>query len=274
MAHTPEGHRPNKRLGQNFMTDASDLEAIASSLTIEPGERVLEIGPGAGALTRLLLGKGAKVLAVEKDRFLAALLKKKFPEPSLEVVEGDILEQDPSALFPGASALRVFGNIPYNITSPILFWLIDHRRLIREAALTVQWEVAQRLTGKPGTKMWGALSVSAGAYADISVLRKIPRGHFSPAPKVDSALIRLVFLEVPRYPEAEGELFHLLVAKAFQKRRKTLLNALERAHPDLGRALLSEVFRELGFEPRQRPETLSIQDWCRLTARLSRSPKK
>lgn len=265
--------RAKKSLGQHFMTDAADLEAVGSAAAAGENERVLEIGPGPGALTAVLLRKGYHVVALEKDGVLADRLPKKFPGASLEVILTDVLEWDPSSKFSPQERAVVFGNIPYNITSPILFWLIRHRSLFREAALTVQFEVAERLTGRPGIKLWGALSVSVGAYAEARFLRKIPRGHFRPAPKVDSALVHLRFLDAPRYAPGQGEIFHLLVAKAFQKRRKTLLNALTEAGPDLTRERLLGCITQADLVPTQRPETLSVEQWVALSDRVSRSQK-
>jgi len=256
------------------MTRESDLRFIADALDSRPGETVLEIGPGLGALTKVLLEKDLKVLAVEKDRSLAAYLSENFPGSSLQVLSRDILEFDPASEAALKAPAVVAGNIPYNITSPILFWLIEHRRFFRRAVLTMQKEVAERLTGKPGTKVWGALSVSVQAYADIVFLKKISKGNFYPVPKVDSAVVRLDFLEKPRYPERLGELFHETVARAFQKRRKTLLNALEDPRKGLPKERLKTVLQDTGIDSRRRPETLSVAEWISLTARLSKMADK
>lgn len=256
------------------MTRERDLRFIADALDLVTGETVLEIGPGLGALTRVLLEKGMKVLAVEKDRSLAAYLSENFGGNSLRVVSQDILEFDPSGVSDLKVPVAVIGNIPYNVTSPILFWLIEHRRFFRRAVLTMQKEVAERLTGSPGTKVWGALSVSVQAYADVVFLKKISKGNFYPVPKVDSAVVRLDFLENPRYAAGLGELFHETVARAFQKRRKTLLNALEDPQKGLPKEILKNIFEDTDIDPRRRPETLSIQEWTRLTARLSKTTDK
>jgi 16S rRNA (adenine1518-N6/adenine1519-N6)-dimethyltransferase len=267
------GLRARKNLGQNFMTRESDLRFIADALEVRTGETILEIGPGLGALTALLLETDAHVLAVEKDRSLAEILRKKFSGKPLQVLGRDILEFDPAREPVFKTPGIVVGNIPYNITSPILYWLVKHRFFFRRAVLTMQKEVAQRLAGNPGTKIWGALSVSVQAYAEVVFLKKISKGNFYPAPKVDSAVVRLDFLEKPRYPEGFGELFHETVARAFQKRRKTLLNALENP-PSLSKERLRSVFRAAGFDPRRRPETLSVAEWASLTTHLSKPADK
>ena len=261
--------RPKKRLSQNFMTSASDLAAVADALNIEPGEEVLEIGPGAGALTRELLGRGARVFAVERDASLTASLKENFKDAPLRVVSKDILrltsEQEPALRGP----LKAAGNIPYHITSPIIEWLIAQRAGVSLAVLTVQWEVARRLSAKPGGKDWGSLSVFLQFYADVEFLRKIDKSHFYPAPKVDSGVIRLRFLKTPRFALSDEERFFSLVRRAFQKRRKTLLNALaDENSAILSKKSLSETLSRLPIDARRRPETLSLQEWADLSEAL------
>ena len=257
------GLTAKKRFGQNFLTNEADLRFIADALELEPGERVLEIGPGLGALTGFLLEKGLVVEAVEKDRLLAETLRKHFEGSPLEVHCADILQF-------GRSPSAVAGNIPYNITSPILFWLVERRSTIRRAVLTVQKEVAERVAGTPGHEAWGAVSVSLQAYADVKMLRVVPRSHFYPVPKVDSAVIRLDFLPQPRYDAGTGEVFHEIVSRAFQKRRKTLLNALEDEAGGRGKGPLLELLTGCGIDPKRRPETLTLPEWVLLARRLGK----
>ena len=259
-----------RRFGQNFLNDASDLRFIAQATGLQKGESVFEIGPGLGALTEPLLDQGLHVIAVEKDRSLARYLQECFKGRALQVFAEDVLTFDPSCVASAQKPITVAGNIPYNITSPILFWLIEHRLLVQQAVLTVQWEVAQRLAGKPGHEAWGALSVSVQAYAEVELLRRIPKSHFYPSPNVDSAVVRLRFLETPRFRPEHRERFHELVARAFQKRRKTLLNALEDDRRNRGKERLSEAFRQLAIDPKRRPETLSVSEWVSLAACLSK----
>ena len=271
MDNQPLDFSPKKRFGQNFMTQESDLGFIADALGLEKGQPVLEIGPGLGALTRVLLEKGFQVYAVEKDRALIDFLKKEFQGKPLQIFSGDILQFDPKKEISGPFPMAVVGNIPYNITSPILFWLVERRDLFSHVVLTMQKEVAERITGRPGSKIWGALSVSVQAYANVSFLKLISKANFKPVPKVDSAVIRLNFLPKPCYAEGIGEFFHLIVAKAFQKRRKTLLNALENPEKGLSKELLKKAFLETGLEVSQRPETLEVKQWAALALCLSRS---
>ena len=257
-----------KRFGQHFMTSEEDLRFIAESLGAKAGETVLEIGPGLGALTAALLEKGLFVKAVEKDNSLAEHLKSFFKDAALEIFGKDILSFDLARDLGLSSPVSVAGNIPYNITSPILFWLVEQRALVKTAVLTTQYEVAERVCGKPGHEGWGAVSVSLQAYAEVTFLRKIPRSHFYPAPKVDSAVLRLDFLPKPRFEAADKDLFHEIVSRAFQKRRKTLLNALENEGRGHGKERLGKVFSASDIDPKRRPETLSVSEWVLLAHHL------
>ncbi len=253
-----------KRFGQHFMTDETDLCFIAEALDAKKGETVLEIGPGLGALTAALLEKGLHVKAVEKDHSLADHLRSFFKDAPLEVICRDILFVDLSKDLKFSSPAVVAGNIPYNITSPILFWLVAQRALVKRAVLTIQLEVAERVAGTPGHEGWGAVSVSLQAYADVTFLRKIPSSHFYPPPKVDSAVILLDFLSKPRFDEGQAELFHEIVARAFQKRRKTLLNSLENEAKGHGKERLLQAFSASNIDPSRRPETLTVSEWVLL----------
>jgi 16S rRNA (adenine1518-N6/adenine1519-N6)-dimethyltransferase len=263
------GADPKKRFGQNFMISESALSAIAGALTVDPGVPVLEIGPGLGFLTRYLIERGYRVTTVEKDRVFARSLEKRLNHAALRVVERDILSVDPKTLgFDGSFA--VAGNIPYNITTPILEWLIGHRSVVREAVLTVQKEVAARLAAKPGTKAWGSLTVFVRTFADVTPVCQIPRSAFLPPPNVDSAAIRLEFLKAPREDVGSQETYFFLVRHAFQKRRKTLANALEDpSRPALEKHALTAALGALGIDPRRRPETLQLSEWAALSRRLS-----
>lgn len=262
------GVAPTKWRSQNFMVSAGDLAAIADSLAIEKGEGVVEIGPGLGFLTRGLLERGARVTAVESDRNFAGRLTKIYPPDVLSVVEKDILEFD---LAPEAAAgpIKVAGNIPYNITSPIIEWMIGHRSSIRSAVLTVQWEVARRLTAVPGNKDWGSLTVFAQTYGTITLVRKIPKGAFFPPPKVDSAVVLFRFDAPPALSIRDEALYFELVRRAFQKRRKTLLNALTVDNsPRFSRDQIAAALAATGIDPMRRPETLALTEWAKLTERF------
>ena len=256
------------------MTSPRDLAFIAGALSLTPGEEVLEIGPGLGALTEALLETGAHVIAVEKDASLAADLKERLKDRPFRLIQKDILSLRLAGEFTPEKPIKIAGNIPYNITSPILEWMISQRNLISEGVLTVQWEVAKRLTALPGGKDWGSLSFFLQYYADVELLRKIDKSHFYPAPKVDSGVVRLRFLGHGRFPVASEEHLFGCVRRSFQKRRKTLLNALGGGEPgEPSKEALSGVLTGLSIDPRRRAETLSILEWTKLSDSLGRMLK-
>jgi 16S rRNA (adenine1518-N6/adenine1519-N6)-dimethyltransferase len=259
-------------MGQHFMVDDHDLAFLADSLSLEKGEAVLEIGPGLGFLTKHLLGKEARVIAVEKDAGFAAFLRDSLGERPLRLIETDVLKVELEKELGAEGPVKVIGNIPYNITSPILEWLVSQRRSVREAVLTIQWEVAQRMTARPGTKAWGALSLFVQVYSEVTVLRKIERSHFFPPPNVDSAVVRFVFSAEPRGAIGNEQIFFSLVHRAFQKRRKTILNALkDEDSRDFTRDSLTETLKKAGIDPNRRPETLLIEEWARLAGLFSQT---
>ena len=269
--------RPRKKFAQHFMTSPRDLSAIAGALDICPGEKVLEIGPGAGALTAELLSRGAEVIAVEKDPRLADFLKKKESPAgsSLRIIRQDILTVDIQKDLPTREPVKVAGNIPYNITSPILEWLITQRPWVTVAVLTVQWEVAQRLAAKPGGKDWGSLSVFLQLYTEVTLLHKIDKSHFYPPPKVDSGILKLTFLKTPRFALKDEAFFFSLVRRAFQKRRKTLLNALaDKKDAVASKKTLAAALGRLNIDPKRRPETLTLREWANLSESLGTATQK
>ncbi len=259
-----------KKLGQNFMVDEGALEFIANALAFKKEEPVIEIGPGLGFLTRFLLNHGASVTAVEKDPAYADFLRNFFKHKKFRLVEADVLKTRIADLAPADIPVKVCGNIPYNITSPILEWLILQKTAVSQAVLTVQWEVAERLKAVPGTKEWGPLSIFLQYHADVETLKKIGAGAFSPAPKVDSAVIRVVFPRIPKYAVSDEALFFRLVRRSFQKRRKTLLNSLaDDADGRFSKAGLARVFEQANIASSRRPETLTLPEWTILTSRFS-----
>ena len=257
------------------MSNERDLAFIASALSLKPEDTVLEIGPGTGTLTKRLLARACRVVAVEKDADMVSHLRQNFWEPNLEVIPGDILQfgiQD--ALKPGAP-VKVVGNIPYNITSPIIEWLIASRKIVSEAVLTVQWEVARRLAAQPGGRDWGSLSVFLQFYADVRFLKKIDKSHFHPAPKVDSGVLRIIFLNKPRFPLTRETHFFGLVRRAFQKCRKTLLNALaDKEDMEPSKKGLLAAFSACRIDPKRRPETLTLREWADLSESLGSPGQK
>ncbi len=264
--------RARKRFGQHFL-EPEWVGKLIDAVAPRPNETILEIGPGRGALTRVLAPRVGRLVCVEIDRDLAAALAASLP-PHAEVVEADFLDVDISALLhvrrspldAVAPAARVVGNLPYNISSPILFKLLesaDDGRLIRDATLMLQKEVAERLSAVPGTKAYGTLAVQVRRLADVETLFTLPPGAFRPAPKVDSAVVRLRF-RPSDVDVGDGETFSRIVRGVFLHRRKTMLNALEAPAVSIGRTA-SELLTRSGIDPRKRPEQLTVAEFARLS---------
>lgn len=214
--------KPLKRFGQNFLTDTHYINKIVDSFSPQKDDHILEIGPGKGAITEKLLADCSNLSVVEIDTRAIELLKIKFP--SLHIIEGDFMEVDIKKTS-GNNKLRVIGNIPYNITTPIIFKLLEEREVVHDVMLMVQYEVARRITAPPGNKEYGILSVVLGVYATLEYHFKVPSTVFFPKPKVDSAIISLRFDKDESLIE-DHKLFRRVVRTAFNQRRKTLRNAL------------------------------------------------
>ena len=257
-----------KRFGQHFLEPAWQTKVIAAC-AIGPADAVVEIGPGRGALTVALAERAAHVLAVEVDRDLAAALDAR-GLPRLQVITGDYLLQDWDALMagwrrPAPGPVRVVGNLPYNISSPILFRLLEVAERhpdLRDATLMLQEEVADRLAARPGTREYGVLSLLTALRADVQPLFPLPPGAFRPAPAVRSALVRLVFRPLPDGVTRPAAISRL-VRTAFTQRRKTLGNALKALGVADGVAAAA-VLRAAGIDPARRPETLQLVEFSAL----------
>ena len=249
-----QGHQPRKRFGQNFLADPHYVSRIVAAIDPQPGDNVVEIGPGLAALTGALLERAGRIAAVEIDRDLAARLRERFTADRLALHEADALTFDFSTLGDG---LRVVGNLPYNISSPLLFHLASFEPGLRDIHVMLQREVVARMTAVPGTPDYGRLTVMLQTRFRVSRLFTVPAGAFRPVPKVESALARLVPLGEERPRIVDEALFTRIVAAAFGQRRKTLRNALS--------TLADEAsLRNAGIDPSARGETLSIDDFVRL----------
>lgn len=268
---------PKKSLGQNFLVDRNIARKIVEAIAPEPGEPIVEIGPGEGALTSLLLEAGATVVAVEIDPEAADAVRRRFAGTgdALRIIEQDVLKtslpeiiREETGLAEG-EAIRVVGNIPYYITSPILFHLFDQRKSVREATLMMQKEVAERLVAVPRTKEYGILAVITQSLSSPKRLLTVPPGCFHPRPKVTSAVVRLRFED---RVEIEGieEIHRRLVREAFGKRRKTLNNALGGLIPDGSER--AELFERSGIGPGQRAEELTPDEFAHLARVLADAP--
>ncbi len=254
-----QGHPPRKRFGQHFLADRHYAARIVDAVDPAPGDNLVEIGPGLGALTDALIERAGKISAIEIDRDLAARLRERFAADRLALHEADALAFDFASLGAG---LRVVGNLPYNISSPLLFHLAAYETRLRDIHVMLQREVVARMTALPDTADYGRLSVMLQARFRVSRLFTVPAGAFRPAPKVESAVARLVPLGVDRPAIADEALFARIVAAAFGQRRKTLRNALS--------VLCDEsVLRASGIDPGARGETLSVTDFVRLANTLA-----
>ena len=259
--------RPRKSLSQNFLTDAAALDAIVAAAELQPGDRVVEIGPGLGVLTRRLLAAGTSVLAVELDPRLAEYLRRElYGVEGFELIEADALGLHPREMFPG-EPFKVVANIPYHITSPLLHAFLDGERPPRLMVVLVQLEVAERVAAPPGHMSY--LSVFVQNVASAEVVARVPAASFEPAPAVDSAILRLRARTDPAVgPGPEREPFHRVVQAGFRQRRKQIHNGLGRELPLVPEAL--EAALELcGVTRDRRPQTLSVDEWACLAARLA-----
>jgi 16S rRNA (adenine1518-N6/adenine1519-N6)-dimethyltransferase len=254
--------RPKRRLGQHFLRDPRILDRIAQAVGATSADTVLEIGPGPGGLTAALLPYAGRVVAIEKDGDLVAELRARLP--AVTVVEGDALELD--WLSVGGPGALVAGNIPYNITSPLLDKALTPPRP-RRIVFLVQKEVARRVGAHPGDKDYGALTVGIQAVARAEVLFTVPAGAFHPVPKVDSAVLRLEPLERPLVPDGDVRSFRSAVVGLFGFRRKQLLRAV-RELTGWNAEQAGAVVRAAGLEPAVRPEVLSPGEFIRLHAAL------
>lgn len=266
--------RAKKRLGQNFLVDESYVRRIVGALGPRASETILEIGPGRGALTELLLETAGRVVAVEFDRDLTEILRERFDAfENFSLIEGDALNVDfCGAVAPAASA-RVVANLPYNISTAILQRLIEQRACIPEMVLMLQREVVERITAPPGSTERGYLTVIVEAFCEAERLFDVPPGAFRPVPKVWSTVVRLKVRERSHVEPHEEEGFARLVSAGFAQRRKTILNNLRAAPPALrehveGSGGAAALLESAGIEPQRRAETLTLEEWVSLARAL------
>jgi 16S rRNA (adenine1518-N6/adenine1519-N6)-dimethyltransferase len=273
MREAPARLHPPRRWGQNFLVNQGAADTIVLAFRPGPSDRVLEIGPGRGVLTRRLAGTVERLVAVEIDPALAGALRDDFRgDPSVEIVQGDILEVDLEALLsdPGAAPgrrARVIANLPYSIATTIVLRLIDKRRLFSDLLVLVQREVAERIASPPGRKTYGSLSVLCQSQAEVEVLLRLRPGSFRPVPKVESELVRLTLQQpdataVPADGGAALRAWTTLLRTAFAQRRKTLLNNLARlpgpGGGTIGAAPAAALIERAGLDPRARPEEIPV----------------
>lgn len=269
MAEAPGGLPwAKKSLGQNFLIDANIQRRIVESISPSPGDEVMEIGPGPGALTRHLAGRVRRLVLVELDDALAARLRDEYAgDPSVEVVHADVLGVPLEQVSADPGSLKVIGNIPYNITTPILFSLLERRPRPREIVLMIQREVADRILAAPGSKTYGALAVGVRAVADAFRVLNVSREAFRPVPDVMSSVIRIVPHAPPRVSPQDEESLRRLTRAAFGQRRKQFQRILRDAY-GLSPEQVAELERELGMDLRDRPETFAPERFIDLARAL------
>ena len=253
-------HIPRKRFGQHFLHDPWVLSRIVDAIAPQAGDALVEIGPGEGALTRPLLARIPSLTAVEIDRDLAAALVAEFPPERLRVIVADALDYDFSALPTG---LRVVGNLPYNVSTPLLFHLAAFADRVRDMHFMLQLEVVDRMAASHSTPAYGRLSVMLQRRFRIQRLFKVAPGAFRPPPKVESAVVRLTPLPAAEVVPLDERLFGTVVTRAFGARRKTLRNALISL-------IDAEGLSALGIDPGLRPENVSPADYIRIAIDIAR----
>lgn len=263
MSQVPQQHRARKRFGQNFLRDLGIISRIVRAIGPREGDRLVEIGPGQGALTAPLLEATEQLEVIELDRDLIPSLRVQFFNyPGFIVHEGDALKFDFTALKGEGPALRVVGNLPYNISTPLIVHLLTMGNAIADMHFMLQKEVVERLAAEPGGTDWGRLSVMAQYYCHVDQLFIVPPEAFVPRPNVDSAIVRLTPHDVLPHTADDPALLFELVKLAFGQRRKTLRNNLK------GR-VSTDTLEALGIDPARRPQTLTVAEYVAIANRVA-----
>ncbi|WKE66140.1 16S rRNA (adenine(1518)-N(6)/adenine(1519)-N(6))-dimethyltransferase RsmA [Gallaecimonas kandeliae] len=253
------GHRARKRFGQNFLNDAEVIGNIVRAINPQPDDVLVEIGPGLGALTEPVLEAAGQLQVVELDRDLAARLRQR---GDIVVHEGDALKFDFGSLHQPGKTFKVFGNLPYNISTPLLFHLFRWSDCIDQMHFMLQKEVVERMAAGPNSKQYGRLSVMTQYFCQVIPVLEVPPHAFKPAPKVDSAVVRLVPHKVKPYPVKDEKRLSQILTEAFNQRRKTVRNTFK-AH------FTAEQLEALGVDPNARPENLSLPQYVKLADALT-----
>ena len=255
MSRTSPPHRARKRFGQNFLRDDGVINRIISAIHPLPDQHIVEIGPGQGALTGLLTASGCQIDVIELDRDLVpSLIASHGQSPRFKLHSADALKFDYGQLASGPGSLRIVGNLPYNISTPLIFKLLENAHIIHDMHFMLQLEVVNRLAASPGNKNWGRLGIMAQYHCQIESLFEVPPTAFSPAPKVQSAIVRLQPRAESPWPACDETVLRRLVQAAFAQRRKTLRNNLKGI-------LDGDALEELGIDPGARSETLELRQF-------------
>lgn len=263
---------PSKKRGQNFLVNPRTAEAIVANAGVTEDDTIVELGVGLGSLTLPLAAKAKKVIGIELDRGIIKWHEEKNILPdNVTLIHQDLLKSDFRELAERAgSRLKIIANLPYSVSNPLIFKLLENREIMEYAVLMLQKEVGQRLQASPGTKAYGVLSVLLGAYASTKIIMNVGPGQFHPRPKVDSVVTKITFQPTPgrvkELPAHDFALLKKLVNASFQQRRKTLFNSLSSSNiPGTDKANLADVLKKAAIDPKIRPEKLSVEDFVRLT---------
>ena len=263
----PQEHRARKRFGQNFLVDHNIIGKIIAAIAPKPEDNLIEIGPGQGAITGPLLERCGHLQVVELDRDLVPRLQEQFQQqyPGFTIHQGDALKTDFAQFAKPQQPLRIVGNLPYNISTPLIFHLLEYHRQITDMHFMLQKEVVDRLAATPGSKTYGRLSVMSQYFCKVQPLFPVPPGAFRPAPKVESAIVRLLpYQQLPNPADSLKQLSRL-VSTCFQQRRKTIRNSMK--------ALLDgNKLAQLDFDLSLRPEALSVTDFVNLSNQMEKLP--
>lgn len=258
------GHQARKRFGQNFLQDQNIIRNILLSINPKPGDKIAEIGPGLGAITEHLLNAtGGHLDVVEIDRDLVQVLKTQFFNfPALQIHQGDALKFDFSQLVSGDEKLRIVGNLPYNISTPLIFHLLSFAGQVKDMHFMLQKEVVDRMAAQPGDNAYGRLGIMVQYHCRVESLFNVPPTAFHPQPKVDSAIVRLTPYETLPCPAQDAKQLGNVVTAAFNQRRKTIRNNLKKL-------ISAEQLENLGIDPGLRPENLTLQNFVAISDTLS-----
>ncbi len=268
MSKKPVGHKARKRFGQNFLQDQGVIQRIIRSISPKPSDALVEIGPGLGALTEELLSNAGHLDAIELDRDLVPILRTKFFRygDQFRIHEADAMKFDFTTLCHDGQRLRVVGNLPYNISTQLIFHLLSHHQQIFDMHFMLQKEVVERLAAGPGEKNYGRLSIMAQYYCKVDNLFLVPPEAFDPVPKVDSAIVRLTPYETLPYVAMDVNQLQNVVRTAFNQRRKTLRNNLKEL-------ISAQALETLDINPGERPERLTLQSFIRISDYLTQANK-
>lgn len=261
-------HRARKRFGQNFLSDPGIIHRIARSIHANENDHLVEIGPGKGALTNQIIDSGCRLDAIELDRDLIPVLLAQFVDkPGFKLHQGDALAFDFSSLQDDNKPLRVVGNLPYNISTPLIFHLLSQHQLIQDMHFMLQLEVVLRLAADPRHKNYGRLSVITQYYCQVEHLFDVPPEAFSPRPKVQSAIVRLTPHKQLPFPAKNVKTLEITLRESFNQRRKTLRNSLKRL-------IKPEQLEAIDINPAARPETLSLEEFVRISDAVEKAKEK